>query len=150
MQRVLHAHVEVKGAVVGAVDRGLLAYLGFGRGDTPEDGAWLLAKIVGLRVFEDDTGKMALDLEAIGGSLLLVSQFTLYGDLRRGRRPSFDQAMPPSEAEGAYDDFVRKARATGIPVETGRFGAHMQVQSVNDGPVTLWLDSSARRLGRSG
>jgi D-tyrosyl-tRNA(Tyr) deacylase len=136
--------VEVGGVVVGAIDVGLLAYVGFGRGDTAEDRAWVLSKIVGLRVFEDQAGKMALSLADVGGALLLVSQFTLYGDLRRGRRPSFDEAMPPEEAERAYDATVQAARATGMRVETGRFRAEMLVHSVNDGPVTLWLDSAMR------
>ncbi len=136
--------MEVGGVVVGAIDVGLLAYVGFGRGDTAEDRAWVLSKIVGLRVFEDQAGKMALSLADVGGALLLVSQFTLYGDLRRGRRPSFDEAMPPEEAERAYDATVQAARATGMRVETGRFRAEMLVHSVNDGPVTLWLDSAMR------
>jgi D-tyrosyl-tRNA(Tyr) deacylase len=150
VQRVLSARVEVGGAVVGAIDRGLLAYLGFGRGDTHEDRAWVVSKILGLRVFEDDAGKMSLSLEDVGGALLLVSQFTLYGDLRRGRRPSFDDAMPPEEAQRAYEAAVEAARATGLRVETGRFRADMQVHSVNDGPVTLWIDSAARAAPRSG
>jgi D-tyrosyl-tRNA(Tyr) deacylase len=148
VQRVASARVEVAGAVVGAIERGLLAYLGFGRDDGPDDRAWMLGKILGLRVFEDETGKMGRSVQEVGGSLLLVSQFTLYGDLRRGRRPSFDDAMPPEEAEQAYESAVREARAYGIPVETGRFRAHMRVEAVNDGPVTLWIDSSVRRSPR--
>jgi D-tyrosyl-tRNA(Tyr) deacylase len=150
VQRVRSARVEVGGAVVGAIDRGLLAYLGFGRGDTDEDRAWVLSKIVGLRVFEDGAGKMSLSLEDVSGAILLVSQFTLYGDLRRGRRPSFDDAMPPEDAQRAYEATVEAARATGLRVETGRFRADMQVHSVNDGPVTLWIDSAARSAPRSG
>ncbi len=144
VQRVLRASVEVEGVVVGAIERGLLAYLGFGRDDTSADSAWVLTKIAGLRVFENDAGKMARDAASVGGALLLVSQFTLYGDLLRGRRPSFEAAMGPADADRAYASFVRDARATGIPVETGRFGAQMLVRSINDGPVTLWIDSSAR------
>ncbi|HEX8790257.1 MAG TPA: D-aminoacyl-tRNA deacylase [Polyangiaceae bacterium] len=144
VQRVRSAKVEVGGEVVGAIERGLLVYLGFGKGDTAEDRAWVLAKIVGLRVFEDAAGKMNLGVQDVGGALLLVSQFTLYGDVRRGRRPSFDDAMPPEQAEAEYDAAVRDARATGLRVETGRFRADMQVSSLNDGPVTLWIDSSAR------
>lgn len=144
VQRVAYARVEVNGEVVGAIERGLLVYLGFGRGDTDEDRAWVLGKIVGLRVFEDEQGKMSRSVEDVGGALLLVSQFTLYGDLRRGRRPSFDDAMPPQEAERAYDDAVAEARATGVPVQTGRFRAEMKVTSLNDGPVTIWIDSAAR------
>jgi D-tyrosyl-tRNA(Tyr) deacylase len=147
VQRVKSARVEVDGAVVGAIERGLLVYLGFGKGDTAEDRAWVLSKIAGLRVFEDAAGKMNLGVQDVGGALLLVSQFTLYGDVRRGRRPSFDDAMPPDQAAAEYEAAVRDARATGLRVETGRFRADMQVFSVNDGPVTLWIDSSARTAG---
>lgn len=150
VQRVASARVEVAGEVVGAIEQGLLAYLGFGRGDTDEDRAWVLGKLVGLRVFEDAGGKMGRSVDEVGGAVLLVSQFTLYGDLRRGRRPSFDDAMPPEDAERAYDAAVREVRATGLRVETGRFRADMQVHAVNDGPVTIWLDSAARSLPRSG
>ena len=150
VQRVAHARVEIGGDVVGAIERGLLVYLGFGRGDTDEDRAWMLGKIVGLRVFEDEQGKMSRSVGDVGGSLLLVSQFTLYGDLRRGRRPSFDEAMPPEEAEKAYEAAVRETRALGVRVETGRFRAEMKVSSLNDGPVTLWLDSATRSTPRSG
>jgi D-tyrosyl-tRNA(Tyr) deacylase len=144
VQRVASARVEVDGQVVGAIDRGLLAYVGFGRSDTDEDRAWVLSKIVGLRVFEDAAGKMSLAVTDVGGALLLVSQFTLYGDVRRGRRPSFDDAMPPEDAERAYDAAVREARALGLRVETGRFRADMKVHSLNDGPVTIWIDSAVR------
>jgi D-tyrosyl-tRNA(Tyr) deacylase len=150
VQRVAYARVEVGGEVVGAIERGLLAYVGFGRGDVDEDRAWLLPKIVTLRVFEDEQGKMSRSLADVGGALLLVSQFTLYGDLRRGRRPSFDDAMPPEEAERAYEAAVREARAMGVRVETGRFRADMKVISLNDGPVTIWLDSAVRRDPRGG
>jgi D-tyrosyl-tRNA(Tyr) deacylase len=150
VQRVAYARVEVGGEVVGAIERGLLAYVGFGRGDGDEDRAWLLPKIVTVRVFEDEQGKMSRSLADVGGALLLVSQFTLYGDLRRGRRPSFDDAMPPEEAERAYEAAVREARAMGVRVETGRFRADMKVTSLNDGPVTIWLDSAARREPRNG
>jgi D-tyrosyl-tRNA(Tyr) deacylase len=150
VQRVAHASVEVAGERVGAIERGLLVYLGFGRGDTDEDRAWVLGKIVGLRVFEDEQGKMSRSVTDVGGSLLLVSQFTLYGDLRRGRRPSFDEAMPPEEAERAYEAAVKEARALGVPVETGRFRAEMRVSSLNDGPVTIWIDSVVRGAPRSG
>jgi D-tyrosyl-tRNA(Tyr) deacylase len=147
VQRVKSARVEVDGAVVGSIERGLLVYLGFGKGDTAEDRAWVLSKIASLRVFEDAAGKMNLGVQDVGGALLLVSQFTLYGDVRRGRRPSFDDAMPPDQAAAEYEAAVRDARATGLRVETGRFRAEMQVFSVNDGPVTLWIDSSARSAG---
>jgi len=144
VQRVKSARVEVDGAVVGAIEHGLLVYLGFGKGDTADDRAWVLSKIASLRVFEDAAGKMNLGVQDVGGALLLVSQFTLYGDVRRGRRPSFDDAMPPEQAAAEYEAAVQDARATGLRVETGRFRADMQVFSVNDGPVTLWIDSSAR------
>jgi D-aminoacyl-tRNA deacylase len=153
VQRVRCARVEVGDEVVGAIDRGILAYLGFGRGDTEQDGTWMLSKIIGLRVFEADESpakRMALSVEDVGGALLLVSQFTLYGDLRSGRRPSFDEAMPPDEAQRAYEAIVEEARATGMRVETGRFRADMQVHAIVDGPVTLWLDSAVRASGRKG
>jgi D-tyrosyl-tRNA(Tyr) deacylase len=141
VQRVAWAKVEVEGAVTGAIEKGLLVYLGAGKGDGDAERAYVLEKVLGLRIFEDDAGKMNLSVLDVGGALLVVSQFTLYGDVRRGRRPSFDDAMPPAEAEQAYDAFVREARAR-IPVETGRFRAHMRVSSLNDGPVTLWIDSA--------
>jgi D-tyrosyl-tRNA(Tyr) deacylase len=141
VQRVAEAKVEIDGALAGAIARGLLVYLGVGKGDTAKDTEWMLAKIVGLRIFEDDRGKMGLSVADAGGALLVVSQFTLYGDLTRGKRPSFDGAMPPGEAERVYDDFVRRARTTGVPVETGRFAADMKVSSLNDGPVTILLES---------
>lgn len=150
VQRVESARVEVGGTVVGAVEHGLLAYVAFGRNDTDEDRAWVLSKILTLRVFEDDAGKMNRSLAEVEGALLLVSQFTLYGDLRRGRRPSFDDAMPPDQAERCYEAAVRDARAMGARVETGRFRADMKVHSINDGPVTLWLDSTTRALPRHG
>ena len=150
MQRVSSARVEVDGETVGSIDHGLLAYLGFGKGDTADDRAWVLAKIVGLRVFEEQEPpkKMTRSLADVGGALLLVSQFTLYGDLRRGRRPSFDDAMPPDEAQRAYDAAVIEARVMGVRVETGRFRADMKVHSINDGPVTLWIDSAVRGASR--
>jgi D-tyrosyl-tRNA(Tyr) deacylase len=150
VQRVLAARVKVAGEVVGAIEQGLLVYLGIGRGDVADDATWMLGKIAGLRVFEDDAGKMSRSLADVGGALLLVSQFTLYGDVRRGRRPSFDDAMPPDDAERAYLAAVAHARTLGVPVQTGRFRADMKVHSVNDGPVTLWLDSALRSEPRSG
>ncbi len=141
VQRVAWAKVEVDESVTGAIDRGLLVYLGAGKGDGDAERAYVLEKVLGLRIFEDDAGKMNLSVMDVGGSLLVVSQFTLYGDVRRGRRPGFDDAMPPAEAEKAYDAFVREARER-IRVETGRFRAHMRVSSLNDGPVTLWIDSA--------
>jgi D-aminoacyl-tRNA deacylase len=147
VQRVSSARVDVDGETVGAIDRGLLVYAGFGRGDTDEDRAWVLSKIVTLRIFPDDAGKMSRSVTDVGGALLLVSQFTLYGDLRRGRRPSFDDAMAPAEAQAAYDALVREATATGLPIQTGRFAADMRVTACNDGPVTLWIDSALRGGG---
>ncbi|WP_394847887.1 D-aminoacyl-tRNA deacylase [Pendulispora brunnea] len=142
IQRVSSARVEVDGEVTGAIEHGLLVYLGIGRGDGPKDSAFLLEKIVNARIFENAEGKFDKSLLDVGGALLVVSQFTLYGDLRRGRRPSFDSALPPEEAESMYDAFVRDARTRGLTVATGRFRAHMHVFSVNDGPVTLLLDSA--------
>jgi D-aminoacyl-tRNA deacylase len=144
VQRVESARVEVDGETVGTIGRGLLVFLGFGRGDTEEDRAWILSRIATLRVFADDAGKMSLGVQDIGGAVLLVSQFTLYGDVRRGRRPSFDDAMPPDEAQQAYESSIREARALGLRVETGRFRAEMRVHSCNDGPVTIWIDSALR------
>lgn len=141
VQRVLEARVEVDGAVTGAIGPGLLVYLGAGKGDTAKERAYVLSKILGLRIFPNGEGKMDLSVMDVGGALLVVSQFTLYGDVRKGRRPSFDRAMPPEEAERAYDAFVAEARAAGVRVETGRFRADMKVASVNDGPVTIWIDS---------
>lgn len=140
VQRVAWAKVHVDGVLVGAIDRGLLVYLGAGKGDADADRAWMLKKVLGLRVFENDLGKLDKSVVDVGGELLVVSQFTLYGDVSRGNRPSFDGAMPPAEAEAAYDAFVREARAA-IGVETGRFRADMRVSSENVGPVTIWLDS---------
>lgn len=142
VQRVTRAKVEVDGAVVGEIDRGLLVYLGAGKGDGDAERTYVLSKVLGLRIFENDAGKMDRSIVDIGGSLLVVSQFTLYADLSRGRRPSFDLAMLPEEAERAYDAFVHEARAQKIMVATGKFRAHMQVSSTNDGPVTIWIDSA--------
>jgi D-tyrosyl-tRNA(Tyr) deacylase len=145
VQRVVYARVEVGGQIVGAIERGLLAYIGFGHGDTDADRAWVLEKIAALRVFEDQQGKMNRSVRDVNGALLLVSQFTLYGDVRRGRRPSFADAMPPEQAQDAYEAAVREAAALGVPVATGTFRADMQVFSQNDGPVTIWIDSASRR-----
>lgn len=142
VQRVAWAKVEVEGQTTGAVERGLLVYLGAGKGDGPAERKYVLEKVLGLRIFENESGKMDKSVVDVGGALLVVSQFTLYGDVRKGRRPSFDGAMPPEEAEQAYEAFVAEARATGIIVETGRFRADMKVSSLNDGPVTIWIDSA--------
>jgi len=141
VQRVDEAEVTVDGETTGKIARGLLVYLGAGKGDTDADRAYMLSKILGLRIFENEAGKMDKSVVDVGGALLVVSQFTLYGDVRRGRRPSFDDAMPPEDAERAYDAFVREARAQ-IEVATGRFRADMRVRSINAGPVTIWIDSA--------
>lgn len=141
VQRVSSAKVEVGGETVGEIGRGLLVYLGAGKDDGDADRAYVLSKVIGLRIFENEAGKMDLSVEDVKGALLVVSQFTLYGDVRRGRRPSFDGAMPPEPAERAYEAFVSEARARGLTVATGRFRADMKVSSVNDGPVTIWIDS---------
>ena len=144
VQRVAWAKVEVGGDVVGAINRGLLVYLGAGKGDDDDDRRYLLSKILGLRIFPNESGKMDRSVVDVGGALLVVSQFTLYGDVSKGRRPSFDGAMPPDEASRAYEAFVTEARAQGVVVATGRFRADMSVSSMNEGPVTLWLDSAQR------
>ena len=141
LQRVTRASVTVDDQTVGAIDHGLLVLLGAGKDDGPEDLDWILRKLLGLRIFADESGRMNLSVQDVGGALLVVSQFTLYGDCRRGRRPSFDQALEPVQAEALYEEFVLRARQQGVPVETGRFGAMMQVDLINDGPVTLLLDS---------
>ncbi len=141
VQRVTRASVTVEGEVVGEIARGLLVLLGVTADDTDDDARQLADKICGLRIFEDADGKMNQSLEEIGGAMLVVSQFTLYGDCRKGRRPSFTRAAPPDQAERLYDTFVAGVGMRGIRVATGRFRAHMDVALVNDGPVTLLLDS---------
>jgi D-tyrosyl-tRNA(Tyr) deacylase len=127
---------------VGEIDRGLLVLVGIGSADTESGADYLADKIAGLRIFEDAQGKMNLSLAGVGGSVLAVSQFTLYGDVRHGRRPSFDDAAPPEKARVLYEYFVERIRAAGLRCETGRFQEMMQVELVNDGPVTILLDSS--------
>ena len=141
VQRVSRAAVSVGGEVVGAVERGLLVLVGVAPGDTEAEARWLADKVVGLRIFPDDEGKMNRDVAEAGGGVLVVSQFTLYGDCRKGRRPSFIGAAPPELAEPLYEAFVAAVRANGLPAATGRFGATMQVELVNDGPVTLLVDT---------
>lgn len=141
VQRVTEATVTIAGEEVGQIARGLLVLLGVAGDDTETDVAQLADKIAGLRIFNDDAGKMNLALADVGGTMLVVSQFTLLGDCSRGRRPSFVAAAPPELAERLYEAFVAKIRAAGIPVATGRFRANMQVSLVNDGPVTLLLDT---------
>ena len=141
VQRVSRASVLVEGHEAARIGRGYLVLLGVARDDCETQAAWLARKIAGLRLFEDDAGKMNLALADIEGSVLAVSQFTLYGDARKGRRPSFTRAAPPDVAKELYDSFCRLLMAEGVPVEKGVFQAHMEVSLVNDGPVTLWLES---------
>jgi D-tyrosyl-tRNA(Tyr) deacylase len=141
VQRVSSASVEVDGKTVASIGRGLLVLLGVAEGDGERQAEWLADKIAGLRIFEDEAGKMNLSVQDVGGSALVVSQFTLLGDCRKGRRPSFSDAAPPEEAYRLYQKFVERARAGGLRVETGVFQAHMGVHLVNDGPVTLVLDT---------
>jgi D-tyrosyl-tRNA(Tyr) deacylase len=141
VQRVTEAAVTIAGEEVGRIARGLVVLLGVAGEDTDADVAPLAEKIAGLRIFNDEAGKMNLALADVGGAMLVVSQFTLLGDCSRGRRPSFVGAAPPELAERLYEAFVAKVRGAGIEVATGRFRADMQVSLVNDGPVTLWLDT---------
>ncbi len=147
IQRVTQASVTVEGEVVGhevvgAIGRGFLVLLGVTQTDGTREADWLAAKVAGLRVFDDDAGKMNLGLSDVGGAVLVVSQFTLYGYTRKGRRPDFLQAARPEQAEPLVDRFVAQLRSAGLHVETGRFRAAMQVALVNDGPVTLWLNTA--------
>ena len=142
VQRVESASVRVDERVVGAIDGGFLILLGITHDDEEDEAAYLARKIAGLRVFEDDAGKMNLALADVGGAVLVVSQFTLYGDVRKGRRPSFVDAARPNAANPLYERFCALLEEQGISVARGVFGAHMQVQLVNDGPVTLWLDTA--------
>jgi D-tyrosyl-tRNA(Tyr) deacylase len=141
VQRVSRARVTVSGELVGSIERGLLAFIGVTRDDNPADIKYIASKIVEMRVFEDGTGKMNRSLKDVGGSVLAVSQFTLYGDCRKGRRPSFDHAAPADVGRILFDDVLRQMRASGVRVETGVFQAHMAVDLENDGPVTMLLDS---------
>ena len=140
IQRVSRAEVRVDGAVVGKIDGGILVLVGFTAADVPETVDWMADKVCDLRIFADDDGKMNRSVSEANGGVLVVSQFTLYGDAHAGRRPSFIAAARPEEAEPLYERFVARVRARGLPVATGRFGAMMEVELVNDGPVTLWLE----------
>ncbi|HET7230515.1 MAG TPA: D-aminoacyl-tRNA deacylase [Longimicrobium sp.] len=140
LQRVSRARVTVEGRVTGEIGRGLLLLAGFTEGDTDDALAWMVKKIVQLRVFPDEEGKMNRSVEEVGGAILVVSQFTLYGDARKGNRPSFVDAARPETAIPLYERFVAMLRGAGRPVETGEFGAMMDVELVNDGPVTLILE----------
>ncbi|MFZ2362306.1 MAG: D-aminoacyl-tRNA deacylase [Anaerolineae bacterium] len=146
VQRVSEASVAVDGQAVGAIERGLLVLLGVTHSDGEAEAAALARKIAGLRIFEDAAGKFNLALNDVGGAVLVVSQFTLYGDARKGRRPSFTDAARPEQAESLIQRFVELLRGEGLPVQTGVFGAIMAVHLVNDGPVTLWLDTA--EMGR--
>jgi D-tyrosyl-tRNA(Tyr) deacylase len=144
VQRVSRASVTVRGEVVGRIGLGLVGLVGVAQGDTEEDARYLVEKTVNLRIFPDEAGKFNRSLVDVGGGLLLVSQFTLISDTRKGRRPSFIEAAGPGEAEALFNRFVDLARATGLKVETGQFQQHMLVEIHNDGPVTILLDSKAR------
>jgi D-tyrosyl-tRNA(Tyr) deacylase len=140
LQRVSRAEVRVDGKTVGSIARGLVVFVGVEAGDTEQDAEWSAAKTAQLRIFGDSEGRMNLDVEEIGGAVLVVSQFTLAGSTRRGRRPSFESAAAPDEAEWLYERFVGALRSRGLVVATGTFRAMMEVELVNDGPVTLLLD----------
>jgi D-tyrosyl-tRNA(Tyr) deacylase len=142
VQRVSQSEVTVGGKAVGSIGAGLMVLLGVGNEDGPQEAAYLADKIAGLRIFEDEEGKMNLSVEEIGGEVMVVSQFTLYGDCRKGRRPSFTDAAPPEKADSLYQAFVQALQARGLKVATGSFGEKMQVRLINNGPVTLILDTS--------
>jgi D-aminoacyl-tRNA deacylase len=142
VQRVSRARVTVGEEITGEIGLGLLVLLGVGAEDRRTDADYLVEKIIGLRIFEDDDGKMNLSVAEVGGAVLVVSQFTLYGDVRRGKRPSFDAAASPEQARELYEYFVEKIRIAGLRCETGRFQETMQVELVNEGPVTILLDSA--------
>jgi len=140
LQRVSRAEVRVGGAVIGEIGRGFCLLAGYTATDTEAENRWMAEKVTGLRLFTDAEGKMNLGLEEVEGALLVVSQFTLYGDASKGRRPSFIEAAPPEQARALYLQFIDLLRAQGVDVATGEFGADMAVDLVNDGPVTLWLE----------
>ena len=142
IQRVNNASVAVSGKVIGKIGKGLLVFLGVGEGDTEADLKYIADKTVGLRIFSDADDKMNLSVRDIGGEVLVVSQFTLYGDCRKGKRPSFSSSMEPKGAEEMYEDFIKMIESNGIKTAHGEFGADMQVSILNDGPVTILLDSS--------
>lgn len=144
VQRVTRASVRVEGETVGKIGTGLLILFGVGENDAPSDLDWMVEKLVGLRIFEDEEGKMNRSVQDASGEILMVSQFTLYGDCRKGKRPSFSTAAPPERAKVLFEQAVEKMREYGIHVETGVFQAQMQVELVNDGPVTLLIDSEKK------
>lgn len=141
VQRVRNASVTVDNSIVGRISKGLLVFLGVGEGDDESDLSYLIDKIIGLRIFQDDNDKMNLSLLDIEGELLVISQFTLYGDVRKGKRPSFTKSAHPEIGETLYKEFISRAKNSGLKVESGIFGAHMDVELLNDGPVTILLDS---------
>ena len=141
VQKVSRAKVSVDGQTLGQIEKGFLVLLGVYKEDTEKDLDYIYKKVTGLRVFEDDKDQMNLALNDVGGELLVVSQFTLYGDARKGRRPSFTDAAKGDLAKSLYEDFITRARADGFNCQCGKFGAHMEVELVNDGPVTILLDS---------
>jgi D-tyrosyl-tRNA(Tyr) deacylase len=143
IQRVTGASVTVDGVVKGSIESGLLVYLGVALDDAPSDAQWLAEKIAHIRIFEDTSGKMNLSLKDIDGGTLVVSQFTLMGDARKGRRPSWSAAAPPEKAKYLYEHFIDRIREQGLPCENGEFQAHMKVTYTNDGPVTILLDSKS-------
>lgn len=145
IQRVSRASVRVDGKIIGAIDEGLLVFLGVGKEDGEKDVDFMVRKIPNLRIFEDENGKMNRNLKEVGGKVLFISQFTLYGDCRRGLRPSFDEAAPPEEARRWCEKVVEGLEKEGITVEQGEFGAFMEVDLLNQGPVTILLDSKERR-----
>jgi len=140
VQRVKEAKVLINGQIIGQIGKGILVFLGIARGDNITQAEWLVKKVCSLRIFADKNSEFNLSLKEIGGEILVVSQFTLYGDCRKGRRPSFDQAAPPPEALLLYESFIKLLKQQGIKVATGKFGALMQVHLINDGPVTLILE----------
>ena len=142
IQRVKNAKVEVENKIVGEIDKGFMVLLGVKKGDTTKEADYLARKLCNLRVFEDENEKMNLSLKDVNGELLVVSQFTLYGDCRKGRRPSFSSAARPEVATKLYEEFIEKARKENIVTKTGKFGAHMMVDLTNDGPVTILLESN--------
>jgi len=145
IQRVSEASVTVDETITGSIGTGLVVLLGIRNGDTEEDAVYLLDKLLGLRIFPDENGKMNRNIQEALGSLLIVSQFTLYADCRKGRRPSFDAAAPPEQAQALYTYFLEAAKRGPVPVESGIFQASMRVRLINEGPVTIWIDSAERR-----
>lgn len=141
VQRVTKANVKVDGKIVGKIDKGLLVFLGIGEDDDNTDLEYMVEKVLGLRIFEDDKEKMNLSLMDVGGEILIISQFTLYGDVRRGKRPSFTSSAHPKIAEDIYNQFIRRCKEKGLKTEMGIFGAHMEIGLINDGPVTILIDS---------